>query len=440
MKMNPLKRLLSIAMGSLLSITTILLFPAIVFAQPTRQPVQIMVAPDHTNWQYQPGEKAKFSVRVLQNNVPLNGATVTYAVAEERMKPAVSGTKQLADGSMMLEGSMAKPGFLRCTVTAEVGGKKYTQLATVGYKPLDLRPTIQKPADFDSFWTRTKNELKQLPIDARLRPLPERSSALTEVFEINMQGYGGSRLYGILCVPRKEGRYPAILKVPGAGIRPYGPDLTLADQGFIVLIIGIHGIPVTIDPGVYNDLVVGGLRSYFFYSLDDKDRYYYKRVYANCVRANDYLVQHPKFDGVNLAVTGGSQGGALSIVAAALDSRVKYLAALYPALCDVTGYLNGRAGGWPHMFNETNGRTMATPAAIATMGYYDVANFAPMVKATGWYSWGFNDETCPPTSMYAAYNVITAPKSLTLYEDTGHWTYPEQNEALNNWLMKMLRQ
>jgi cephalosporin-C deacetylase-like acetyl esterase len=72
------------------------------------------------------------------------------------------------------------------------------------------------------------------------------------------------------------------------------------------------------------------------------------------VRAVDYIFSLPEFDGSTIAVTGGSQGGALSIVTAGLDSRIKYLAAFYPAMCDFTGYLYGRAGGWPHMFNEAN--------------------------------------------------------------------------------------
>jgi cephalosporin-C deacetylase-like acetyl esterase len=55
------------------------------------------------------------------------------------------------------------------------------------------------------------------------------------------------------------------------------------------------------------------------------------------------------------------------------------------------------------------------------------------------YSWGFNDVTCPPTSMYAAYNVINAPKSLFLAVETGHWTYPEQRENVNSWLDKQLK-
>jgi cephalosporin-C deacetylase-like acetyl esterase len=76
---------------------------------------------------------------------------------------------------------------------------------------------------------------------------------------------------------------------------------------------------------------------------------------------------------------------------------------------------------------------------ISTIAYYDVVNFARRVKVVGYYSWGYNDETCPPTSMYAAYNVISAPKELYLALDTGHWTYPEQGEKMNAWLLSRLK-
>ena len=55
------------------------------------------------------------------------------------------------------------------------------------------------------------------------------------------------------------------------------------------------------------------------------------------------------------------------------------------------------------------------------------------------YTMGFNDEACPPTSMYAAYNVITAPKELYIVPETGHWTFPEQREQLNEWIINKLK-
>jgi cephalosporin-C deacetylase-like acetyl esterase len=194
------------------------------------------------------------------------------------------------------------------------------------------------------------------------------------------------------------------------------------------------------DQSVYDSLGTGALAGYNSFGLDNKDRYYYRRVYLGCVRANDFLTTHPNWDGSNLAVSGGSQGGALSIVTAALDPRVKGLAALYPALADVTGYLQNRAGGWPHMFRAEKGPlSHRSPDKIETSRYYDVVNFARRVNVPGLYSWGFNDETCPPTSMYSAYNLIPGQKKLLLALETGHNTIPEQSADVQAWLLSHLK-
>ena len=409
-------------------------------AQPAEQMVKVIVAPNHPNWIYKVGEKVSFSVSVLQFGNPVKTAKVKYEVGPEKMDPVKTDSMTLTGGMLKIDGgTMKTPGFLRCVVSAEVDGKVYRGLATGGFEPETIAPTVANPADFSQFWNQAKSDLAKIPMDARVTLMPERSTEKVNVYHVNLQNYRvGSRLYGILCVPKKDGKYPAILRVPGAGVRPYNGDVPLAEKGFITFEIGIHGIPVNMDVSVYNNLGVGALNGYPSNNLDDKDRYYYKRVYVGCVRANDFLVSLPQFDGTNLGVTGGSQGGALSIVTAALDPRVKYLAAFYPALSDVTGYLKGRAGGWPHLFDKNNIAFNNKKDKIETCGYYDVVNFARQIKVPGIYSWGFNDETCPPTSMYASYNVITAPKSLYLAQETGHWTFPEQNEKLSSWLQANL--
>lgn len=410
------------------------------FAQPAEQLVKVVVAPDHANWTYHTGEKVKFTVSILQYGNLLPNVKVKYDVGPERMVPVTSDSLVARDGKVTIDGgTMGTPGFLRCIVIAEVDGKRYRGLATAGFDPDLIKPAGTAPADFLQFWDKAKADLAKIPMDARMTLLPERSSETVNVYHVNLQNFrAGARLFGILCVPKKEGKYPALLRVPGAGIRPYNGDITTAEKGVITLEIGIHGIPVTMDLSQYANLAGGALSGYQMFNLEDPDRYYYKRVYMGCVRANDFLTSLPQFDGVNLGVTGGSQGGALSIVTAALDPRVKFLGAYYPALSDLTGFLAGRAGGWPHMFNKDNVNAISTKDKIRTTGYYDVLNFARYVKVPGMYSWGFNDETCPPTSMHAAYNVITAPKMLKMYYETGHWQFPEQRENMENWLVRAL--
>lgn len=91
------------------------------------------------------------------------------------------------------------------------------------------------------------------------------------------------------------------------------------------------------------------------------------------------------------------------------------------------------------MFDKNNLPYNNTKEKLETMKYYDVVNFARQLKVPGFYSWGFNDETCPPTSMYAAYNVIKAPKELYLALETGHWTYPEQRKKFDTWMVQKLK-
>lgn len=411
------------------------------FAQPANQLVKVIVAPDHKNWTYKTGEEVKFTITVLQNGNPVSNAKIKYEIGAEKMEPTKRDSLKLVDGTITVNGgSMPSPGFLRCIVTAEVDNKQYRNLATAGFNPEAIKPTVENPNDFIQFWNQAKADLAKVPIDARVTLLPERCTENVNVYHVNLQNYRpGTRLYGILCVPKKEGKYPALLRVPGAGVRPYAGDIATAEKGIITLEIGIHGIPVNLDLSVYNSLGAGALNDYASFGLDDKDRYFYKRVYVGCVRANDFLTMLPQYDGKNLGVAGGSQGGALSIVTAALDNRVKYLVSYYPAISDLTGYLNGRAGGWPHLFAKNNVAYNNTKEKLNTVKYYDVVNFARHLKVPGIYSWGFNDETCPPTSTYSVYNVITAPKQLHLALETGHWTYPEQNELTNNWIVDHLK-
>jgi cephalosporin-C deacetylase-like acetyl esterase len=409
---------------------------SLTYAQPREQFVKVIVAPNHSDWKYKVGEEVKFDVSVLQAGNPVKDVNFKYEIKPEKMEIRKTEEMTLETGKITIDGgTMDTPGFLRCWAYAWIDDKKYSSCATAGFDVDKIKPTTTLPADFVEFWEGVKKEAAKIPMDAKMTLLPDRCTETVDVYHVSIQNYKiDSRIYGVLAKPKKEGVYPALLKVPGAGVRPYEPLISMAEKGIITFKIGIHGIPVTMEAGVYYNLRKAGLDHYWFYNLDNRDRYYYKRVYLGCVRAVDFIFSLPEFDGKNLAVTGGSQGGALSIVSAGLDSRVKWIGVFYPALCDLTGYLHNRAGGWPHMFNEANAEFNVKEDKIETSKYYDVVNFARFVKVPGYYSWGYNDITCAPTSMYSAYNIITAPKELYLALDTRHWTYPEQTEKMYEWL------
>ena len=301
-----------------------------------------------------------FRIDVVRDGHQVAGATVKYGIGPEMLPPVTQATAVVGATPLTVAGgTMNAPGFLRLVATAEVEGRTYRGVGTAGFAPERIQPTQVNPPDFDAFWDAERTRLAALPLDAKWTPLPDYGTADVDCSQINLQNVGltggASRLYGILCMPRAAGKYPALLSVPGAGVRPYRGLAEIAGRGLITFQIGIHGIPVIQPQEVYDSLARGGLSGYPTFGLDSRERYYYRRVYTGTLRANDFLTSLPQWDGRNLGVTGGSQGGALAIVTAGLDRRVTRLAAYYPALSDVTGYLHGRAGGWPHMFRATEG-------------------------------------------------------------------------------------
>jgi cephalosporin-C deacetylase-like acetyl esterase len=402
-------------------------------AQQGQRLVHVIVSPDHSDWKYKTGEEATFTVQVYQFGNLLKNVTVDYELGQEFFPSAEQKGVVLKDGKTTLKGTLREPGLLRCRVVAKVDGRNYEGMAGALYDHEKIRPVSAEPEDFDAFWAKALETARQMPLNPIRTLLPERSTPTQDVYEVSFQNTGFSRIYGILIVPKKPGKYPAVLQVPGAGVRPYS-GANYGDS-IISLEIGIHGIPVTMEQSVYFAIYGGALNGYWEYSKNNKDRFYYKRVFVGCVRAVDYLFSLPEFDGETVGVSGSSQGGALSIATAALDSRIKFLAPIHPALCDLGGFLKKRAGGWPHYFRYDKPES----GEVETLSYYDAANFAKRVKVPGLYSWGLNDVTCPPTSMYAAYNMIGAPKELRVYNDSGHWIYPEQQAATAQWLREQCR-
>lgn len=410
--------------------------------------VQVRVAPDHRDWTYKLGEHALFRVTVTADNEPVEGATISYQVGPEMMAAPTRVAAVPAEGLVVDGGTMDKPGFLRLIATTEVAGRTSRGLATAAFSPEKITPTQVEPPDFEDFWKAGREELAAVPIEPRIVLLPEACTDKVNVYHVSFRTVGPnwtpavSRIYGILCEPKAPGKYPALLRVPGAGIRPYSGDKGFAVKGMITLEIGVHGIPVNLSQDIYDQLYAGPLSYYWLSSLDRRELYYFRRIYLSCLRANDFLTQREMWDGKNLLVAGASQGGQLTLVTAGLDSRVTGIAVTHPAFCDVTGDLHGRAGGWPRPFARdlTTGAASpeATPARIATTGYYDAVNFARRIKVPGYYTWGYNDEICPPTSIFAAYNTITAPKQLGLTLELGHTYTPEQGEAINAWITTFL--
>lgn len=387
--------------------------------------IVVSVTPDHQDWNYKVGEKASFVVNVRKSGTLLNQVKVDYE-AGPVMYPETKKTLVLKDGTMKWSGEMKAPGFYRLKVVAHVEGKDYEGLCTAAFSPEKIKPFAQEPKDFDDFWKKALDEARQIDLNPTKVLLPERCTKDVNVYEVSYHNNRwGSKMYGILSIPVKPGKYPALLRVPGAGVRPYSGDTYTAPGKCIVLEIGIHGVPVTMEQKVYDDLANAALNGYWDTNLENPDRNAYKRVVTGAVKGVDMIASLDEWDGKTVGVTGSSQGGFLSLAVAALDKRVTFLAAVHDAMCDYEAELHDVAGGWPHYFYHAKMNAI-TKARLEGARYYDGVNFARRITVPGWYSFGYNDEVVPPTSAYGLYNTIKAPKILSLYQMTGHFWYQEQ--------------
>ena len=401
--------------------------------------IVVTVEPDHQDWRYDTGETAKFTVEVRRSGTLIEGVSIDYAAGPE-MYQTDRKSLTLKDGSLKLQGKMSTPGFYRVDVTAHVDGKDYKGACAAAFSPEKLQPTTVMPNDFEQFWQQAIAEARKIDLNPTRRLLPDRCTKDVNVYEVSFQNARwGSLTYGILCIPVKEGRYPALLRVPGAGVRPYSGDVYTASQGVITLEIGIHGVPVTMEQKVYSNLNEGALSGYWEFGMDDRDKSYYKHVIIGCIRALDYIEQFTPWNGRGCGVTGSSQGGFLSLVTAGLDKRITCYAPVHAALCDHTASLKGVACGWPHYFYWNKGKGMEKN--IETSRYYDGVNFARLItdKQRGWFSFGYCDDVVPPTTAWATYNVVSGPKEISPYPMTWHFWYQEQWDEWEQWLLKELK-
>ena len=425
----------------LFAVIVLLVAAATATAQVKKAPqayVNFTVLADKSDCTYAVGEAATLSIYAKAAGNGLEGVPVTFALGEDRMEADTRGTTYFKNGIARVEmGTMDRPGFRHCTIKFEVEGESYTETVKVGYGIGQIEPTITDAPDFDLFWKRVLKEARRTPLVVEEKPLENYTSEQITVSEVRIPIFeDGSCIYGCLSVPNDGKKHPVLFVPPGAGVKRVGPSNIYAKAGFITLAIEVHGIPMMApDSVIAREKAERG--DYWFTGIEDRDTYYYKRIYAGCVRAIDYLMTHPQFDGRNVGVTGGSQGGALSIVTAALHPEVDFLASFYPALSDVSGYLHGRAGGWPRMFATPDAQPgIDRKKAVRTMRYYDVVNFARRIRCTGFYTYGFNDNTCPPTSVAAAFNVITAPKQVVATPANYHWRYPETHQQAIRWMQE----
>ena len=404
--------------------------------------VTIRLTPDRADWTYHCKSDVRLELQVIRHNVAIPNVTVGYTWGYEQ-RPALTKDSLRIDKTgkttLTLHGADV-PGFMTFTANVRIDGEQYTNYINLAFDPLRIQPTTTLPEDFMSWWQAELKKAEQVPLLPVFKHEPGMSNGKADVYMVHFQNHkAGSYIYGMLTVPKTPGKHAAVVEYPGAGIHKFqSGNMAWADSDIVCLQIGIHGIPLDMEAEVYQNLTNGGMANYAYLGLEHRDNYYYRRVFLGAAKAVDFLKSLDYVDSTRIGVYGGSQGGLLSLVVAALKPEVRCVYAAYPAMCETAGSRYERAEGWPRLFVWRKGTD--TPQIRDVVRYFDAVNFARFVTQDIQFIQGYNDHVCMPTTTFSAYNVIPKGRKILLTPyDCSHWLYPEQHAARRQWMCRMLR-
>ncbi len=289
----------------------------------------------------------------------------------------------------------------------------------------ESRGEVQEPADFDDFWSSTLAGAREResPVHAE-----EVEPGLTTVrtFDVRFAGFAGDPVRAWLRVPRDASTpLPVIVEFLGygGGRGAITENLLWSAAGYAHLLVDTRGQGSswsrgdTPDPHGSGPAVPGFLTR----GIEDRDSYYYRRVFTDAVRAIDALEHLPLVDPERIAVLGGSQGGGIALAAAGLSDRVSALFARVPFLCDIYRAAQVTdSDPYAELARWLRQHRRQADAARNTLAYFDGVILARRATAHAWFSTALMDPICPPSTVFAAYNAYAGPKEITVWPFNGH--------------------
>jgi len=288
-------------------------------------------------------------------------------------------------------------------------------------------PTREEPADFDSFWKSTLDEARAFPLNATFEKV-EYGLVAQETFDVTFGGFGGQPIKGWLILPSgRKGKLPCVVEFIGyGGGRNFATDWLLwASMGYAHFVMDTRGQGSSWSKGDTPDLYSEGgnpsMPGNMTQGILDPKHYFYRRVFTDAVRAIEAARSHAEVDSSHIAVTGGSQGGGISIAAAGLVPDMVAAMPDVPFLCHyrratelVDTYPYKEIAEYCHTQRDK------VDTVFKTLSYFDGINFSTRVKAKALFSTALMDQVCPPSTVYAAYNHWAGQKDIKVYPYNGH--------------------
>lgn len=305
------------------------------------------------------------------------------------------------------------------------------------------KPKLTKEADFDEFWKSTLSQLAEVPLSYELTPYPYPAKGV-QVYRIQYSGFREAKIDGWMAIPAGEGPHPALAMFHGYNWAFDGnlhDTVNWALHGYVTLQMLCRGQQgLSVDNTMYSN---GGYAGWMTKGILDPQEYYYRAVYMDAVRAVEILASLPHVDEKRIGVSGGSQGGALTLAAAALSSLPVVAAADFPYLSHFERAIEITPEGPYSEINEYF-RRHSHPDIEArskrTLSYFDMMNLSPRIQCKTWVSTGLVDMITPPSTIFAVYNHMQCEKEISVHRYFGHEFIPRAHEERLQWLYNMLHE
>lgn len=307
-----------------------------------------------------------------------------------------------------------KSGFYKVNFMINVSYYDDTIPRAFGIRPEEIRSPSAEPVDFDKFWKDTRAEMAATPPNFKMTLLPDTlKNNNRNAYFIEMTSLDNVIVKGYLTVPKRKGKFPVILGLPGyqVSVAPlYGIDNDLA-----LFTLDVRG------QGMSRDVIHTPRAEYIFHHIEDKEKYVMRGVIMDCIRAVDFICSRPELDQSKIMVSGGSMGGFLAIATAALDDRIKLCSAQNPIMSDVRN-LDGEVD-WPIADIQQYVKTqpgLTFEKVLDNLDYFDTKNFAARLKCDMLLGMGLLDHLVPPNNAYVVYNRMPTKKHIIIFTELGH--------------------
>lgn len=373
---------------------------------------------------YKPGEEMIFSLQVLDHGKPVEGIKFKWTrTGDDGIKQTGEAVSQ-GEKPVEIKTNLKVPGFVYLFAQAiDENGKFIQRVPTPKYcknvefyggagVQLDQIKGAPEPADFDAFWAGQKARLAKVPMKSKLEKVDSGVKGVL-CYDVKVDCIGAP-VSGYFCKPEnaKPKSLPAVVSFHGYGYsgsyKPAG-----AGKKALAFDVNAHGFLNGQPQSYYDQLAKTTLRKYGFNKEENKnpETAYFNGMMLRLIRALEFIKSQPEWNGKDLVVTGGSQGGFQSISAAGLDPDVSVCRANVAWCLDLSGPNKmKRLTGWRPEWTEA-------------LGYYDPCNHAKRFKGKIYLNAGLGDYTCPPSGQMVLYNNLNCPKELIFNQGCTHGYY-----------------